>query len=148
MPLNKRTTQHRLAEALGIPRSTLSDNLKALGVRAHSSALKPLLTDEGKLGRLRWELRRVDTTTSSSRVVHHLEHFVHVNDKRSSLQGRSEIIVVRRRNPFCPQDPEEHIYPAGYASRCCSPASKKCRRQRQHRLLGLPREGFSYTQQP
>ncbi|CAB1119623.1 unnamed protein product [Ectocarpus sp. CCAP 1310/34] len=36
IPLNERTTQRRLAAALGIPKSTLHNNLKALGLRAHS----------------------------------------------------------------------------------------------------------------
>ena len=38
--LNDRTTQRRLAPALGIPKATLHNNLKALGLRAHSNALK------------------------------------------------------------------------------------------------------------
>ncbi|CAB1098006.1 unnamed protein product [Ectocarpus sp. CCAP 1310/34] len=42
IPLN-RTTQRRLAAALGIPKSTLHRNPKALGLRAHSNALKPYL---------------------------------------------------------------------------------------------------------
>ncbi|CAB1099225.1 unnamed protein product [Ectocarpus sp. CCAP 1310/34] len=42
IPLNDRTTQRRLAAALGIPKSTLHRNLKVLGLRAHSNALKPL----------------------------------------------------------------------------------------------------------
>ncbi|CAM9680826.1 unnamed protein product, partial [Sphacelaria rigidula] len=53
VPLNDRTTQRRLAAALGIAHSTLFDNLKALGLRAHSNILKPLLTNDAKLQRLR-----------------------------------------------------------------------------------------------
>ncbi|CAB1110340.1 unnamed protein product [Ectocarpus sp. CCAP 1310/34] len=52
IPLNDRTTQRRLAAALGIATTTLFDNLKALGLRAHSKALKPLLTGDGKLPHL------------------------------------------------------------------------------------------------
>ncbi|CAN0202703.1 unnamed protein product [Ascophyllum nodosum] len=33
IPLNDRTTQRRLAAALGIPQATLNNNLKALGLR-------------------------------------------------------------------------------------------------------------------
>ena len=43
IPLNDRTTQRRLAAALGIPQATLHNNFKALGLRAHSNALKPYL---------------------------------------------------------------------------------------------------------
>ncbi|CAM9853573.1 unnamed protein product, partial [Pylaiella littoralis] len=45
IPLNDRTTQRRLAAALGVPLTTLHRNLKALGLRAHSNALKPVLHD-------------------------------------------------------------------------------------------------------
>ena len=48
IPLNDRTTQRRLAAALGVPLTTLHRNLKALGLRAHSNALKPYLTEDGK----------------------------------------------------------------------------------------------------
>ncbi|CAN0453030.1 unnamed protein product, partial [Ascophyllum nodosum] len=65
IPLNDRTTQRRLAAALGIPYSTLFDNLKKLGLRAHSNALKPLLTNEGKIARLRWVLRWVQSPAAS-----------------------------------------------------------------------------------
>ena len=49
IPLNDKTTVRRLAAALDILRSTLHENLKALGLRAHSNAIKPFLTDAGKL---------------------------------------------------------------------------------------------------
>ena len=49
IPLNDRTTVRRLAAALDIPRSTLHENLKALGLRAHSNAIKPFLADAKKL---------------------------------------------------------------------------------------------------
>jgi transcriptional regulator of acetoin/glycerol metabolism len=39
IPLNERTTQRRLAAALGIPQPTLFRNLEKLGLKAHSSAL-------------------------------------------------------------------------------------------------------------
>ncbi|CAN0449801.1 unnamed protein product, partial [Ascophyllum nodosum] len=41
IPLGERTTQRRLAASFGIPQSTLHRNLKALGLRPYSSALKP-----------------------------------------------------------------------------------------------------------
>eukprot|EP00904_Undaria_pinnatifida_P006756 jgi/Undpi1/320/HiC_scaffold_1.g00316.m1 len=61
IPLNGRTTRRRLAAALGIPQPTLYHNLKKLGLKAHSSALKPYLTPEGKKERLRWVLRWLRT---------------------------------------------------------------------------------------
>ncbi|CAM9241166.1 unnamed protein product, partial [Pylaiella littoralis] len=83
IPLNDRTTQRRLAAALGVPLTTLHRNLKALGLRAHSNALKPYLTPEGKRERLRWVLRWVRTAAAAggSRVLHDFEDFVHVDEK-------------------------------------------------------------------
>ena len=93
IPLNARTTQRRLAAALGIPQSTLHHNLKALGLKVHSSAIKPYLKQSGNLERLRWVLRWVRSSTSvtstataaadggSTRVLHDFEDFVHVDEK-------------------------------------------------------------------
>eukprot|EP00903_Cladosiphon_okamuranus_P012797 g11961.t1 len=81
IPLNDRTTQRGLAAALGIPKSTLHRNLKALGLRAHSNALKPYLTPDGKLERLRWALRWVRSAAGGTRVFHDFEDFVHVDEK-------------------------------------------------------------------
>ena len=69
MPLNHRTTVRRLAAALDIPRSTLHENLKTLGLRAHSDAIKPFLTDAGNLERVRWVLRWVGVSSTSSAVA-------------------------------------------------------------------------------
>ncbi|CAM9256569.1 unnamed protein product [Pylaiella littoralis] len=85
VPLNERTTHRRLAAALGIPQQTLFDNLKALGLRAHSNALKPYLTPDGKKERLRWVLRWLSTARAGrvavTRVLHDFEDFVHVDEK-------------------------------------------------------------------
>ncbi|CAM9901585.1 unnamed protein product, partial [Pylaiella littoralis] len=72
--------------ALGIPQQTLFDNLKALGLRAHSNALKPYLTPDGKKERLRWVLRYISTARAGraaavTRVLHDFEDFVHVDEK-------------------------------------------------------------------
>ena len=82
IPLNDRTTQRRLAVALGIPTTTLHKNLEALGLKAHSNALKPYLTREGQKERLEWVLRWVrGPTAGGSRVLHDFEDFVHVDEK-------------------------------------------------------------------
>ena len=88
IPLNDRTTTvRRLAAALDIPRSTLHENLKALGLRVDSNAIKPYLTDAGKLERVRWVLRWVGVSSTSSAVatpareIHHFEDFVHMDEK-------------------------------------------------------------------
>ena len=83
IPLSDRTTQRRLASALGIPSSRLHDNLEKLGLRTQSNALKPYLTDEGKRERVVWVLRWVRTTAAAGgyRVLHDFEDFVHVDEK-------------------------------------------------------------------
>eukprot|EP00903_Cladosiphon_okamuranus_P014913 g13809.t1 len=89
IPLNDRTTQRRLAAALDIPQSTLHRNLKALELRAHSNAIKPYLTPDGKKERLRWVLHwlRIPTPAGGAggpdiiRVLHDFEDFVHVDEK-------------------------------------------------------------------
>ena len=48
VPIKNRTTHRGLAAALNIPKSTLQDNLKELGLKASRQYLKPLLSDEGK----------------------------------------------------------------------------------------------------
>ncbi|CAN0383563.1 unnamed protein product, partial [Pylaiella littoralis] len=85
IPLNNRTTQRRLAAALEIPLTTLHKNLKALGLRAHSNAIKPYLTDAGKQARLRWALRWVLPAAGGAKVVHDFEDFVHLDEKRFYL---------------------------------------------------------------
>ena len=54
IPIKSRTTIRGVAAALGLPRMTLFDNLKKLGLRAASRFLKPLLTDDNKRARLQW----------------------------------------------------------------------------------------------
>ncbi|CAN0075017.1 unnamed protein product, partial [Pylaiella littoralis] len=99
-PLNDRTTMRRLAEALGISLCTLARNLNALGLRAHSNALKPYLTDDGKLERLRWVLRWVRVGGYATRAVHDFDDFVHVDEKMVlPFQGGPEDLLVRWRDP-------------------------------------------------
>eukprot|EP00904_Undaria_pinnatifida_P000354 jgi/Undpi1/10319/HiC_scaffold_28.g12770.m1 len=82
IPPNERTTQRRLAAALGIPTTTLHNNLKALGLRAQSNSIKPYLTPEGRKERLRWVLRWLAAVRAGpSRVLHDFDDFVHVDEK-------------------------------------------------------------------
>ena len=48
VPVEARTSQRSVAAALGIPHSTLRNNLKKLGLKATSRVLKPLSTDTEK----------------------------------------------------------------------------------------------------
>jgi hypothetical protein len=48
VPLSRRGTIRSTAAALGIPKSSFGRIMKDNGIRAHSSAIKPQLTDSGK----------------------------------------------------------------------------------------------------
>ncbi|CAM9993707.1 unnamed protein product, partial [Pylaiella littoralis] len=74
IPIKNRTT-------IRIPRSTLFDNLKKLGLRAASRYLKPLLTDGNKTARLEWALRWVSSSAGGGHKFHHFEDFVHIDEK-------------------------------------------------------------------
>eukprot|EP00904_Undaria_pinnatifida_P013945 jgi/Undpi1/9681/HiC_scaffold_27.g12137.m1 len=75
----ERNAQRRLAAALGIPTTTLHNNLKALGLRAHSNSIKPYLIPEGRKETLRWVLRWLAAVRAGpSRVLHDFDDFVHV----------------------------------------------------------------------
>eukprot|EP00903_Cladosiphon_okamuranus_P013516 g12588.t1 len=65
--LKNRTTIRSIAAALDIPKSTLFDDLKNLGLRSCSRFLKPLLSDDGKAQRLAWALRWVRSSPGGQR---------------------------------------------------------------------------------
>ncbi|CAM9276214.1 unnamed protein product [Choristocarpus tenellus] len=81
IPIKNHTTQRALATQLGIPLSTLHDNIEKLGFRSCTTYLKPLLTDECKLQRLRWATRWVMEGCGGSKSFHHFEDFVHLDEK-------------------------------------------------------------------
>ena len=79
-PLKNRTTQRAVAAQLGIPHTTLTDNLKKLGLYASRRYLKPLLTDGGKAARLAWALRWV-RQSAAVRVFDDMKGVVMVDEK-------------------------------------------------------------------
>eukprot|EP00903_Cladosiphon_okamuranus_P013263 g12367.t1 len=79
--LKNRTTIRSIAAASDIPKSTLFDDLKNLGLRSCSRFLKPLLSDDGKAQRLAWALRWVRSSPGGARKFHHFFDFVHLDEK-------------------------------------------------------------------
>ena len=75
IPIKSRTTIRGVAAALGVPKMTLFDNLKKLGLRAASRFLKPLLTDDNKARPLRW----VSSSPGHGHKIHRFEDFVHID---------------------------------------------------------------------
>ena len=72
IPIKSRTTIRGVAAALGVPKMTLFDNLKKIGLRAVSRYLKPLLTDDNNKARLEWALRWVSSSPGYGHKIHHL----------------------------------------------------------------------------
>ncbi|CAM9907919.1 unnamed protein product [Pylaiella littoralis] len=126
IPLNDRTTQRRLAAALGIPHSTLSKNLKALGLRPHSNVLKPFLTDEGKVERLRWVMSWVRSAAAGSRVLHDFDDVVHVDEKWFYLfVDGQKFYLYDEEEPPVRKVQSKRFNHEGHVSRCCcSPTSQ------------------------
>ena len=80
-PLKCRTTLRGLAWALAIPKSTLYNNLKKLGLRAVSRYLKPFLTYENKRARVRWALWWLRPSVGGGYKFHSFDDHVHLDEK-------------------------------------------------------------------
>jgi hypothetical protein len=78
IPLRERKTVRSLASALDIPKSTLHDMMRNGGFWAHTSALKPELTEANKYDRVMYALSKVDETT---KLFKDMEDEIHVDEK-------------------------------------------------------------------
>ncbi|XP_074270829.1 uncharacterized protein LOC141594733 [Silene latifolia] len=80
--LLKRTTQHSLAENLGVSQSTVSRWVMSKKIRSHTNALKPGLTDKNKLARLIFSLQHLDYHQLTKRVVFKDQsNIIHMDEK-------------------------------------------------------------------
>jgi hypothetical protein len=78
VPLRRRTTLRALSAATGIPTMTLWRRKKDGAIRAHSNAIKPLLTDQNKNDRLRFCLSMLQPSTMTFLPMHDV---VYVDEK-------------------------------------------------------------------
>jgi hypothetical protein len=81
VPLHRRTTIRSLAEAIGVPKSSLHRWFKQGKLRRHSNALKPLLTEANKIDRLRWCIYMLDPNTMPHEPKFiDMENIVHLDE--------------------------------------------------------------------
>lgn len=111
IPMKNRTTLRSLAYELGLPKTTLINNLKALGLRAASRFLKPFLADEGKKRRLEWALRWVRESHSGTRVFQSMHNVVMVDEKWFYMfkQGQKYYLGVGEELPVHKVQHKSHI---------------------------------------
>ncbi len=82
IPLRQRSTIRSLAEALGVPKSTLHRLFKEGHLRRHSNSLKPYLKEANKKERLRWCVGMLDhRTLSNNPKFIEMENIIHIDEK-------------------------------------------------------------------
>ncbi|KAK9715781.1 hypothetical protein RND81_06G188900 [Saponaria officinalis] len=80
--LQKRTTQHSVAESMGVSRSTISRWAQSKQIRSHTNALKPGLTDKNTLARLTFCLQHLEYHALTKRIVFKDQNYViHLDEK-------------------------------------------------------------------
>lgn len=93
-PYRKRRTVRDTAAAIGIAKSTLWDILKRGDMRRTSKSLKPILTSESKLKRVKWVLSHIDPRT---RRFSDMYMDVHVDEKWFYLTEKSATFFFGER---------------------------------------------------
>lgn len=77
VPLSRRTTLRSLAAATGVPTTTLWRKMKEGAIRRHSNSIKPLLTEENRVARLKFCLSMMETPSTFGNMY----DVVHVDEK-------------------------------------------------------------------
>ncbi|CAN0137396.1 unnamed protein product [Ectocarpus sp. 4 AP-2014] len=81
VPLKLRTTLRSTAAAIGLSKRTFRRHMPVLGVKPHKRFLKPLLTNAGKIARLRWARRWTNAPIGGMRKFNGMRRVVHVGEK-------------------------------------------------------------------
>ncbi|XP_074299712.1 uncharacterized protein LOC141630865 [Silene latifolia] len=80
--LLKRSTQHGVAENLGVSQSTVSRWVMSKQIRGHTNALKPGLTDKNKLARLIFSLQHLQCHEITKQVIFKDQsNIIHLDEK-------------------------------------------------------------------
>ncbi|VFQ99233.1 unnamed protein product [Cuscuta campestris] len=94
-PLRNRTTIRSLAAAIGKPKSTVHEWIKKGMLRSHSNAIKPYLTDDNKVARLRFCLNQVEPDSMSLQPRFNSFHNVlHIDEKWFFMSKTSQRFYV------------------------------------------------------
>ncbi|EEE52153.1 hypothetical protein OsJ_33993 [Oryza sativa Japonica Group] len=82
IPLRQRSTIRSLADALGVPKSTLHRLFKEGHLQRHSNSLKPYLKEANKKERLRWCVGMLDhrTLPNNPKFIE-MENIIHIDEK-------------------------------------------------------------------
>ena len=98
MPLNERGSTRSLAGRLGVSHAYVHKLLKSGLIRRHSNAIKPFLTDQHKLDRLKFALDHIDPFTG---VFNDMEEIVHIDEKwfYMSPTKRTYYLVADEEDP-------------------------------------------------
>ncbi|EEE60901.1 hypothetical protein OsJ_14595 [Oryza sativa Japonica Group] len=82
IPLQQKSNIRSLAQALGVPKSTLHRWFKEGLIRRHSNSLKPYLKEANKKERLRWCVSMLDPSTlpNSPKFIE-MENIIHIDEK-------------------------------------------------------------------
>ncbi|XP_057793230.1 uncharacterized protein LOC131009842 [Salvia miltiorrhiza] len=92
LPVKERSTIRRMAAKLGISKSLLGEWIKEKQLRAHTSAVKPFLTDDNKLARLRFSLSQLNSASilEDKLNFHSMHNVVHIDEKWFYMSNTSE----------------------------------------------------------
>ena len=139
--LKCRTTLRGLGFALAIPKSTLHDHLKKLGLRNVPRYLKSILTNENKIRRVELAKRWVRPSAGGGHKFHHFEDFARLNKRWFNLlPKRAEILHLRRRGCPCAKGEVQVAHSESDVPCCgCAAAVQSQRQPHIHREdRGLP----------
>ncbi|XP_026428378.1 uncharacterized protein LOC113324270 [Papaver somniferum] len=91
IPLRKRTTIRGIAHELNLSTSTVHRLIKNGNLRPHSNALRPGLTDENKIGRVKFCLKMIDKgmDQSSNSFIDMLDR-IHIDEKWFYITRRAQ----------------------------------------------------------
>jgi AraC-like DNA-binding protein len=82
IPLHKRSTIRKLANELGVSKTSLHRLFKQGVLRCHSNSLKHFLKEANKKERLRWCLSMLDPTTMATKPKFiDMENIIHIDEK-------------------------------------------------------------------
>ncbi|KAG6592671.1 Transposase, Tc1-like protein [Phytophthora cinnamomi] len=98
-PLEQRSTLRSAALSCGVSRATLQRRVKDEKLVAHTSNVKPLLTEENKVARLTWCIGHVEPL---SLLFRDMNDTIHVDEKLFYMTA------VRRRYYLLPGEAEPH----------------------------------------
>ena len=95
LPLNKRRTIRLMAEASGIPRSTLHRAKKSGWIRRHTNSIKPKLTTENKIRRMRFAISFISRCRGDKYEFNNMYDVVHIDEKWFNMyKGNENFYIV------------------------------------------------------